>query len=43
MVKENYIEMEKTSFDNLIEALIKAQSEIEHASKDGNNHTRLIM
>mgnify|MGYP003136210709 FL=1 len=29
--------MEKTRFDKLIDALIKAQSEIEHASKDGNN------
>ena len=37
MAKENHIEMEKTSFDKLIDALIKAQSEIEHASKDGNN------
>ena len=37
MAKENHIEMEKTRFDKLIDALIKAQSEIEHASKDGNN------
>ena len=37
MAKENHIEIEKTSFDKLIDALIKAQSEIEHASKDGNN------